>query len=147
MWLIPLAAPSWWKRNQERNVLFTIILFPPFLLSDLLWIFTSIYGESVCVTQLSFLCCVLSEGLLLSHHREILSHIIKSKCLFVSFSKGSTGLCRLIVPGGDNIKLGLLHEYYKAICLHFCGCICCYFTDSLLFFFFKFCWWSFFPSL
>lgn len=33
----------------------------------------------------------LSEGLLLSHRREILSDIIKSKCLVVFFSKGGTG--------------------------------------------------------
>lgn len=79
---------------------------------------------------------VLSEGLLLSYHREILSHAIKSKCLVV-FSKDGTGisvdwLCQVAIIQ----KLGLLHEYYKVICLLFYHWIC--FVISMMAFYSSF---------
>lgn len=79
----------------------------------------------------------LSEGLLLFLHREILSHVIKSKHLHF-FKRQCRNLYRLIMADGDNTTFGLLHEYYTVISLPFCCCICCYFDDGLFFFFFDF---------
>lgn len=94
MWLIPLAAQSWWKKFRERNVFKTVSLspkslFPPsfldylplFMMSPLPWLTSHPFASAN----------TLSEGLLLFHCREIPSHIIKSKCLFI-FPKGSTGI-------------------------------------------------------
>lgn len=94
MWLIPLAAQSGWKRFRERSAFRTVSLspkslFPPsfleylplFMMSALPWRTSHSFASTN----------TLSEGLLLFHCTETLSHIVQSKCLFI-FPKGSTGI-------------------------------------------------------